>query len=36
LEAVERYYQTFQYVVWAGRDAKTAMATTMFETSGQA
>jgi hypothetical protein len=36
LEAVERYYQTFQYVVWAGRDAKTALATTMFETSGEA
>jgi hypothetical protein len=36
LEAVERYYQTFQYVVWAGRDAKSALATTMFETSGQA
>jgi hypothetical protein len=36
LEAVERYYQSFQYVVWAGRDAKTAMQSTMFETSGQA
>lgn len=36
LEAVERYYQSFQYVVWAGRDAKTALQTTLFETSGQA
>jgi hypothetical protein len=36
LEAVERYYQTFQFVVWAGRDAKSAMAATMFQTSGEA
>ena len=36
LEAVERYYQTFQFVVWAGRDAKSAMEASMFQTSGQA
>lgn len=36
LEAVERYYQTFQFVVWAGRDAKSAMAASMFQTSGEA
>jgi hypothetical protein len=36
LEAVERYYQTFQFVVWAGKDAKTAISATLFETSGQA
>jgi hypothetical protein len=36
LEACERYYQSFQYVVWAGKDAKTALSATMFETEGQA
>ncbi len=36
LEAVERYYQTFQFVVWAGRDAKSAMEASMFQTSGEA
>ena len=36
LEACERYYQAFQYVVWAGKDAKEALASTMFETEGEA
>lgn len=36
LEACERYYQSFQFVVWAGRDAREALASTMFETQGQA
>jgi len=36
LEACERYYQAFQFVVWAGRDAKEALASTMFETEGHA
>jgi hypothetical protein len=36
LEACERYYQAFQYVVWAGKDAREALASTMFETEGQA
>jgi hypothetical protein len=36
LEAAERYYQAFQFVVWAGKDAKTALAAAMFETSGEA
>jgi hypothetical protein len=36
LEAVERYYQTFQFVVWAGKDAKTAMTASMFHTAGEA
>jgi hypothetical protein len=36
LEATERYYQCFQFVVWAGKDAKTALTATMFETSGRA
>lgn len=36
LEACERYYQSFQFVVWAGKDAREALASTMFETQGQA
>ena len=36
LEACEKYYQAFQFVVWAGKDAKHALASTMFETHGQA
>ena len=36
LEACERYYKAFQYVVWAGRDTKSAMASVMFDTQGSA
>jgi hypothetical protein len=36
LEACERYYQAFQFVVWAGRDSREALASTMFATEGQA
>jgi hypothetical protein len=36
LEACERYYQAFQFVVWAGKDSRQALASTMFETEGQA
>jgi len=36
LEACERYYQAFQYVVWAGKEAKEALTSAMFETEGQA
>ena len=36
LEACERYYQAFQFVVWAGRDSKEALASTMFATEGMA
>lgn len=36
LETCERYYQAFQFVVWAGRRAEDALAGTMFETEGQA
>ena len=36
LEACERYYQAFQFVVWAGKDARGALVSTMFETHGQA
>ena len=36
LEACERYYQAFQFVVWAGKDSKQALSSAMFETHGQA
>ena len=36
LEACERYYQAFQFVVWAGKDSRSALSSTMFETHGQA
>lgn len=35
-DACERYYQAFQFVVWAGKDSRQALASTMFETEGQA
>jgi hypothetical protein len=34
--ACERYYQAFQFVLWAGKTAREAMETAMFETVGQA
>lgn len=36
VEACERYFQAFQFVVWAGRTAPDALQTAMFETSGHA
>jgi hypothetical protein len=36
LEACERYYQAFQFVVWAGKQSRDALASTMFETEGRA
>jgi hypothetical protein len=36
LEACERYYQAFQFVVWAGKESRQALASTMFETEGRA
>lgn len=36
LDACERYYQAFQFVVWAGKRAEDALASAMFETEGQA
>jgi hypothetical protein len=36
LEACERYYQAFQFVVWAGRESREALASSMFQTEGQA
>jgi hypothetical protein len=36
LEACERNYQSFQFVIWAGKSADDSLAMTMFETEGQA
>jgi hypothetical protein len=35
-EACERYYQAFQFVIWAGKDSREALASIMFQTEGQA
>jgi hypothetical protein len=36
LEACERYYQAFQFVVWAGKTAAEALEGAMLETQGEA
>ena len=36
LEACERYFQAFQFVIWAGKPASEALDAAMFETSGEA
>lgn len=36
LEACERYYQSFQFVLWAGKSPEEALAATLLETQGQA
>ena len=36
IDACERYYQAFQFVVWAGKSARAAIDAAMFETSGEA
>ena len=36
IESCERYYQAFQFVVWAGKAAQEALDTVMFETVGEA
>ena len=36
IEACERYFQAFQFVVWAGKTAPDALATVLFETHGEA
>lgn len=35
-EACDLYYQAFQFVVWAGKDAGDALSQVMFETVGEA
>jgi hypothetical protein len=34
--ACERYYQSFQFVMWAGKTAREALESAMFETVGEA
>jgi hypothetical protein len=36
LEACERYYQAFQFVVWAGKTTAQALEGAMFDTQGEA
>jgi len=36
LDSCERYYPAFQFVVWAGKSAREAMDSAMFETVGEA
>jgi hypothetical protein len=36
VEACERYYEAFQFVIWAGKTARSALESIMFETVGEA
>ena len=36
IEACDRYFQAFQFVVWAGKPAAEALETVLFETAGEA
>jgi len=36
IEACERYFQAFQFVVWAGKTAQEALESVLFETVGEA
>ena len=36
LDTSERYFQAFQFVVWAGKSARDALDAVMFETAGEA
>ncbi|MBX3513009.1 MAG: YbjN domain-containing protein [Xanthobacteraceae bacterium] len=36
VSAAERYYPAFQFVIWAGKNAREAMDATLFETAGEA
>lgn len=36
IDACERYYQAFQFVVWAGKTAKEGLEGAMLETAGEA
>jgi hypothetical protein len=36
VRACERYYQAFQFVVWAGKSGREALATVMLEAQGRA
>ena len=36
IDACERYYQAFQFVIWAGKPPAEALEHSLFETAGQA
>jgi hypothetical protein len=36
LNACERHYQAFQFVLWAGKNPREALESSMFETRGEA
>jgi hypothetical protein len=36
VEACERYFQAFQFVIWAGKSAQEALESVLFETEGEA
>ncbi|MBO0343834.1 YbjN domain-containing protein [Roseibium limicola] len=36
LDSCERFYQSFQFVVWAGNSATEALEAALFETAGEA
>ena len=36
VDACERYYQAFQFVLWAGKTAKEAIEGVLFVTEGEA
>lgn len=36
IDACDRYYQAFQFVVWAGKTAREAIDGALFETAGEA
>ena len=36
VEACERYFQAFQFVLWAGKSAREALDSVLFETEGEA
>lgn len=36
IEACDRHYQAFQFVVWAGKTAREALDGALFETAGEA
>jgi hypothetical protein len=36
LDSCERYFPAFQFVIWAGKSAREAMESVMFETTGEA
>ena len=36
VDACERYYQAFQFVIWAGKTPEEALAAVLFETHGEA